>query len=142
MIIRLGAFVVFALLGTAAIAQDAQKPPKNEVRDMMRELGAGLTDKELAAAIAAAEQNPLGSKQNPVRENGPGGERAYLAKLRCTDGQAPAFRREGNIGRGPYGYIVDLYQVTCPGQSTVPVHIDMYHDGGETRPVPGFAIVD
>ena len=41
-----------------------------------------------AALVAAAEAHPLGSLENPVRVGGPDGERAYLARLRCTNGSA------------------------------------------------------
>ena len=106
----------------------------------MRGLGGGLEGKKLEKAIAKAEQHPLGAKANPVRENMPEGQIAYLKRLRCPSGAAPAYERKGNIGAGVFGNIVDLYQVTCPGQPTQDVHIDMYHDGPEDRPVPGFTM--
>ena len=129
-----------AALGLFAAPQAWAQHRPNEARDTMRALGAGLDGKALEAAIAEAERFPLGSKENPVRENGPAGQRAYLARLRCADGTAPKFARAGNVGDGPFGYIVDLYRVTCAGAPPVDVHMDMYHDGPETRPVPGFTI--
>jgi hypothetical protein len=134
----LAAFVAAAALSAApAIAQ----PKPNEARDMMRQLHmGGLEGGKLAKAIAKAEASPLGSKANPVRENMPKGEYAYLRRLRCPDGQAPAASRVGNVGTGVYGNIVDLFQVTCPGAASVQVYMDMYHDGPETRPVPGFTM--
>ena len=129
-------------LGCAAVTVPAaaqQRP--NEARDMMRSMGLkGMSAKKLAKAIARAEQNPLGSKANPVRENMPEGERAYLRRLRCAGGESPAVERKGNVGLGIYGNIVDLYAVTCPGAASVDVYMDMYHDGPENRPVPGFTI--
>ncbi|MBO9499929.1 MAG: hypothetical protein J7483_10780 [Novosphingobium sp.] len=134
---------VAALSIAAAPAQTYEEGKKpNGARDMMLSLGGGMKGKKLRTAIAKAEQYPLGSDKNPVRENGPAGQRAYLGKLRCEDGSAPAFDRAGNVGEGVFGFIVDLYKVTCPGKDAVDVYIDMYHDGGETRPVPGFTIVD
>lgn len=136
--------IVLALAGAAMFAVSparAQGHKKNEARDMMRSFGGGLTGKELEAAIAEAEKSPLGSKENPVRENQPEGQHRYLSRLRCADGSRPAFDRAGNVGEGVFGYIVDLYQVTCKGQSAVEVYIDMYHDGPENRPIPGFTIV-
>src|SRR4051812_25012871 len=44
---------------------------------------------EIRDAIAAADAQPLGSLDNPVRAAGPDGERAYLARLRCADGKIP-----------------------------------------------------
>lgn len=102
-----------------------------------------LTGAELDAALADAEQFPLGSAQNPVRVERPDGERAYLRDLRCADLTQPAFERRGNVGIGVFGNIIDLYDVDCgdaaPGQ--VEVYMDMYFVGdGETRAVSGFTI--
>lgn len=134
---------IAALAIAAAPPQDHPEGKKpNSSRDMMLSLGGGMKGKKLQKAIEKAEQSPLGTRENPVRENGPAGQRAYLSKLRCADGAKPAFDRAGNVGEGPYRFIVDLYEVTCPGQAKVEVYIDMYHDGGETRPVPGFTIVE
>ncbi|WHU01142.1 hypothetical protein [Sphingomonas sp. NIBR02145] len=138
------ALAVIAAMGIAAAPIQEKQEGKlpNKGRDMMLSMGAGMKGNKLEKAIAKAAESPLGSKANPVRENMPEGEVAYLRKLRCEDGTAPKFDRAGNVGEGPYGFIVDLYKVTCPGKDAVDVHIDMYHDGGETRPVPGFTIVN
>jgi hypothetical protein len=137
---RLGLFAAILAIGFAAAPAAAQHRP-NEARDMMRQLHmAGLEGDKLARAIAKAEASPLGSKANPVRENMPKGEYAYLKRLRCSDGQAPAASRVGNVGTGVYGNIVDLFRVTCPGAAAVEIYMDMYHDGPELRPVPGFKI--
>jgi hypothetical protein len=130
-----------ALAGLLACPAAAHERP-NEARDMMRRLGGGgLSGKALDKAIAKAEAHPVGSKRNPVRENMPQGEIAYLERLRCPDGKAPAFSRRGSIGVGVFGNIVDAYEVTCPGKPTQEIDIDMYHDGPETRAVPGFTLV-
>jgi hypothetical protein len=137
---KLKILAAVAALAFAAAPAAAQHRP-NEARDMMRQLHmGGLEGDKLAKAIAAAEKTPLGSKANPVRENMPKGEYAYLHRLRCPDGQAPAATRTGNVGTGVYGNIVDLFQVTCPGVKPVEVYMDMYHDGPEFRPIPGFTI--
>jgi hypothetical protein len=134
--------LVLLALGSAAAAFPAAAQPRaNEGRDIMRSMGLKtMSAKKLAKAIAEAERHPLGSKANPVRENMPEGQRAYLSRLRCADGAKPAVTRQGNVGPGVYGSIVDLYDVTCPGAAPVKVHMDMYHDGPETRPVPGFTM--
>jgi len=138
------ALAVIAAMGIAAAPiQDRQETKvPNRGRDMMLSMGAGMKGEKLEKAIAKAEESPLGSKANPVRENMPEGEMNYLRKLRCEDGKAPQFARAGNVGEGPYGFIIDVYKVSCPGKDAVDVYIDMYHNGGETRPVPGFTIVN
>ena len=84
----------------------------------------------------------LGTMENPVRVNMPSGERAYLDRLRCADGSAPAYNRQGSGGPARDGHIVDFYEVTCAGQEPVIIVMDMYHSGSESLPVPGFTIVD
>ncbi|MCA1198276.1 hypothetical protein K9B35_09880 [Sphingomonas sp. R647] len=101
----------------------------------------GLKGKKLRTAITTAQAYPLGSEKNPVRAKGPEGERAYLARLRCADGNAPAFERLGSTGIGPYRNILDLYTVQCAGAAPLSVYIDMYHKHAEPAPVPGFTIV-
>lgn len=84
----------------------------------------------------------LGSKGNPVRCSGPPGERAYLNRLRCSNGKAPKHFRIGSFSKGPYGHILDGYDVKCEEKDSVIVYMDMYHDHVETEPVPGFTIVN
>lgn len=84
----------------------------------------------------------LGSKGNPVRCSGPPGERAYLNRLRCSDGKAPKYFRLGSYGEGPYGNILDGYNVKCEEKDPVTVFMDMYHNHVEKEPVPGFTIVN
>lgn len=138
---RLKLLIVLALgCACSALPASAQQRP-NEARDMMRSLGfKPMSAKKLAKAVAKAEAHPLGSKLNPVRENMPEGQLAYLRRLRCSGGEAPGFERKGSVGIGVYGSIVDLYAVTCPGAAAVDVYMDMYHDGPENRPVPGFTM--
>jgi len=104
----------------------------------------GSTPAEADRTAARLASHPLGSAANPVRVHMPEGQRAYLARLRCSDGRAPAFQRIGNTGLGPYGSIVDAYEVTCadakPARSEI--HLDMYHPQHvETAAPPGFTIV-
>lgn len=103
--------------------------------------------------VSAAQSNrvaptlnahPFGSAENPVRADMPPGQRAYLARLRCADDRAPQFRRVGSFGVGPYGGVIDGYEVLCPGSSPASsiIYIDMYHpDHRETRAPAGFKIV-
>lgn len=102
-----------------------------------------LQGKDLARAIDKADKSPLGSRENPVRVAMPQGQHAYLRGLRCADGKAPAFHRQGNVGSGVFGNIVDDYVVDCGEAAPGEVHVfmDMYHPGhAETRAVPGFTL--
>lgn len=85
---------------------------------------------------------PLGSLENPVRAWGPGGQREYLSRLICLNNEhALSYKRLGNVGEGPYGTFVDLYEVICEtpdGQEAIRVYMDMYHQHRETFPAAGF----
>jgi hypothetical protein len=99
--------------------------------------------KKLAKLIEKAQAHPLGSKENPVRADMPGGQRAYLARLRCADGKRPAFFRVGSFGPGPYERIIDGYEVTCKDSAPdkAMIFMDMYHPGHkEPAAVAGFTI--
>ncbi len=133
----------YVALAIAILSVPSTASAKNDLELM---LGGGpmLPKKKLAKAIIKAEKNPLGTKDNPVRAQGPQGQRAYLARLRCEDGTAPQYFRAGNVGAGVYISIVDHYVVDCgtvaPGK--VNVQMDMYHPGHqETRPAQGFTII-
>ena len=90
----------------------------------------------------AKVSGPLGADTNPVRCDMPRGERAYLQRLRDADGKPPRFHRVGSFGAGPYGNILDGYEVTA-GTNTLMVFMDMYHPGFvETNAIPGFTILN
>jgi hypothetical protein len=127
------------LFGALALASCAARSAEDDISDLF---GSRLSGAELERAIGAAAAHPLGSRANPVRASMPPGQRAYLERLRCSDGNAPAFERGGSVGAGPYGTILDVYQLRCLGgqPATADVYMDMYHDHVETRPVPGFTI--
>ena len=134
-------FIALAAASCALAMPAAAEQRPNEGSALMESLGmGGLKGDKLAKAIANAEKHPLGSKANPVRENMPAGQRSYLRRLRCAGGEKPAFKRGGSVGEGVYGNIIDLYSVTCPGAAPVEVYMDMYHEGPEIRPSPGFTI--
>lgn len=140
--IRILSMAVLAVALAGPAAASAQDDDGANVLGRMMAGRSAVEGAELKAAVAEAGRHPLGSKENPVRTAMPAGERAYLARLRCTDGAAPSYERQGSGGGGPYGNILDFYQVTCAGAEPVPVVMDMYHAGYvEDRPVPGFTIV-
>lgn len=137
---RIAAAAALVCVGTAAAAQ-----PQNEDVALERMLSGQsyLQGADLERALEAAAAHPLGARENPVRASTPAGQRAYLARLRCADGRAPQFERNGNLGAGVYGNIIDSYSVQCansqPAEATI--IMDMYHRGHvEQRPVPGFTI--
>lgn len=91
------------------------------------------------AAIDATK--PLGDAKNPVRACGSEGQKEYLGRLQCANGETPTFSRKGGFGRGPYGSIIDGYDVAC-GSTQREVFMDMYHcNYRETRPLDGLAIL-
>lgn len=127
---------VIAVAGCASGGDDAS--------DFVSMMG-GVGPTEAARIAPRLADKPLGSAGNPVRADMPPGQRAYLARLRCSDGRAPTFGRIGSMGAGPYGSIIDAYQVDCAAGATPAssvVHLDMYHPGySEAAAVPGFTIV-
>jgi hypothetical protein len=99
-----------------------------------------IPDPDRDPVIAAAAAFPLGSMENPIRVGGPGGERAYLARLRCTDGSAPRLGARSDKGEGAFGSLVAAYRLQC-GASAADLVIDMYHEEHvENRAPPGVAI--
>lgn len=105
--------------------------------------GGQLLQPWLGAALKEAARHPLGTKDNPVRADMPAGQRAYLARLRCTNDAPPTWRRVGNLGSGVFGSIVDQYDLRCEGAHpprTIVV-MDMYFTGHvEARAIDGFKI--
>lgn len=136
---------LFLAAALAAAPASAQKLGERTVppEQLLAELGLGVSDEELARAIAAADAHPLGTLENPVRVGGPAGERAYLARLRCGDGAVPRVgaRVTGEIGA--FGTIVDIYPLDCgaaaPGSTRIVM--DMYHsEHDEVRAPAGFSL--
>ena len=103
-----------------------------------------MSEKQMRKALKAASAYPLGSAENPVRADGPPGQREYLSRLRCADLSRPAFQRLGSAGMSPFGGVVDIYEVRCAGNENPAssIYMDMYHSGyRETQAVSGFGIV-
>lgn len=99
---------------------------------------AGMADELTPEQQAEVDQRPLGIPGNPVRCDMPNGERYYLARLVDPAGTEIDFERMGSFGGGPYGNLLDGYEVTV-GDRSVRVFMDMYHPGYlEDRPLPGF----
>lgn len=137
-----------ALLASGvAIPVHAQERGGEEFEETMARMLRGesaVSGDALAREVEEAAAHPLGSKDNPVRAQGPQGQRAYLARLRCANLERPAFERLGSVGDSRYGNIMDLYRVTCPDSEPAEreIYMDMYHAGHvEHRAVEGYGIV-
>jgi hypothetical protein len=106
-------------------------------------------------------------KEEAINVCEPRGQRMYLARLRCPDGQPPRFGRRGNVGPrnerkgdtsedellrqmdmkrrldpGEVDYhVIDVYQVEC-SDATHDIFMDMYHcaDPRTSKPPSGFTI--
>jgi hypothetical protein len=128
--------------------QTTPPPPPSGQRDvapaqLLGQASAGDVVDEIEAQAAAAAAYPLGTAENPVRVGGPEGERAYLARLRCSNGRPPAVGARREAGVGAYGSVVASYEVDCgaaaPGRASIV--LDMYHaEHREGRAPAGFTI--
>ena len=141
------ALALAAALSLAAAPAAAQPKPGDRTispEQMLRDFGLGPDQEDLREALAAAAAHPLGTRENPVRVGGPEGERAYIARLRCSDGRPPQIGQRANAGVGAFGTIVDVYPLDCgnaaPGRFQLVM--DMYHEEHrETRAPAGFTLV-
>ena len=86
----------------------------------------------------------LGSRENPIKCDGPNGERAYLNMLIGPNGKFLSYRRKGSSGRGPHGNTLDCYVVTSLDQAfTHNLYFDMYWSSYIERNAPSsFSLVD
>ena len=131
---------------------------------------AGAPPAPSTAPPPQASVSTLGeSKAAAVEVCMPRGQREYLSRLRCADGQAPTFQRAGSVGPrtapppprqsestkaydqraraemaqgASDDHIVDLYKVRCDAR-THDVYMDMYHCKGDPpgQAPAGFSIV-
>jgi hypothetical protein len=135
----LAAFLITAPAAAMQKPGDRTAPPE----EILAQMGLGVSDEELARSIAEASRHQLGTTANPVRVGGPVGERAYIARLRCSDGTAPKVGSRSSAGAGAFGTIVDVYPLDCgsSGPGRFDLVMDMYHDEhSEDRAPAGFVI--
>jgi hypothetical protein len=139
--------LALALLIAATAAAAAPEPASAQMqtpRQMLESMGLAPSERRVRRAVERAADEPLGSERNPVRVSSPDGQRAYMARLRCADGNPPEVGPRRNAGEGPFGTIIDVYPLDCgdsaPGQ--VQLAMDMYHDDHvETNAPAGFTLV-
>ncbi len=144
---RQGGIMIAGLLAALCVGGCAGGPAKGTMggAQVSEELlkGGQLLQPWLGAALKEAARHKLGSKDNPVRADMPGGQRAYLSRLRCNNDAPPTWRRVGNLGSGVFGSIVDQFDLRCEGADpprTIIV-MDMYFEGHvEARAIDGFRI--
>ncbi len=105
--------------------------------------GVALTGARLERALSNASAHPLGSRANPVRSEGLAGSRAYLARLRCANGAAPRATSSGSASIGPFGSVIERYEVVCDGGDppAASLFVDTHHGHIEAEAPPGFAIL-
>ena len=139
-------FLLSLALAAAAPAFAQVKPGDRTIspRELLADLGLAPEPDDIAEAVAAAARHPLGSIRNPVRVGGPSGERAYIDRLRCSNGERPKVGERGSAGVGAFGTIVDVYPLDCgaaaPGRFEL--IMDMYHEEHcEEAAPPGFTIL-
>jgi hypothetical protein len=85
---------------------------------------------------------PLGTMDRPVLADSPRGEREYLHRLRCSDGNRPDFVRGGSTAPSRDGHILDGYLIRC-GSSEVEAFFDMYHPQATVSELlRGFSLVE
>jgi hypothetical protein len=139
----LPAAALLLLFAAPASAQPAQ--PRLGARTaspeaMVAQMSPVSPEEEMRALAAAADAHPLGTLENPVRVGGPEGERAYLARLRCADGNAARIGARREAGIGAFGSVVGAYEVFC-GDAAGRIVFDMYHEEHvETRAPAGFTL--
>jgi hypothetical protein len=96
------------------------------------------------------------SKDNPIKigfpgetegdfvgilKNGPLAEITFFRHLRDANGRTLEWTREGSVGHGPDGHVVDIFGSKEAG--TTKIYIDMYHPEihpFHTKPPAGFTI--
>ena len=131
------------LAAPAAAAEEKIGQRTGAPEQLFAGIGEGNLESELEAQVAAAATHPLGTLANPVRVGGPEGERLYISRLHCADGNRPRVGPRTPGGTGAFGSIVDIYALDCgkaaPGQSELVM--DMYHEEHrEARAPAGFTI--
>lgn len=116
----------------------------------------------LLPLTAIAADSPGATPLTAIQVCEPIGEQAYIMQLVCPTGDAPAFKRKGNVGpreeltkedadyllKNPgRGYArlapgqrdlhwIDEYELTCKNQPPQKIYMDMYHCGIVNNPAP------
>jgi len=137
--------IILALCLTACTNTPAkhEKEPGDSDASSAQTLSTLLGIKQKKVDEKKLAKYPLGSEKNPIRVDGPSGQRSYLSRLVCDNNEpVSTFERMGSAGASPFGSIMDIYEVICDTNQGVvkhSVYLDMYHGNyEETRPAAGF----
>jgi hypothetical protein len=75
---------------------------------------------------------------NPI----PGNAYHYIPRLRCPQGHPIKGERDGNLGEGVDGHIVDRWTIRClEGEYEAVIHCDMYHQGTSGKAPEGLRLL-
>ena len=133
-------FMVLCLTASQVVAVDKSHPDSPEFDPIARMKRFDPSWEPPNVSAEEIAKHPLGSWENPVRTQGPTGQKNYLASLTCPNGQRAAYKRLGSRGDGIYGFHVDEFEVVC-GERKSLIYMDLYHPKYiETKPVPGFEL--
>lgn len=127
----------------AAAEAAAEAPVAKPTHDIGRAHGDLIHPPQTEPDLERIRAGALGSADNPVRAYLPAGEAAYLSRLKCADGWPVGAVRTGSVEGGPYGNVMDRFEVFCRGKAPQIIYMDMYHPSAiEMRPVDGFTLDD
>lgn len=90
-------------------------------------------------SCASSASRFFGSRTSPIQVDGPSGERTYLNRLICPNGNPPGRARLGSYP-GRHGHMIDLFELDCCGE-IFEVHFDMYHQGQPDQALRGFQLL-
>ena len=125
-------FLVIALAVSSATITHGQTPAPSGVP--------AAPEQEKAPAgvdplLSSADPEYGYSREKPIKVGAGGGgvasERMYLSTLRDEAGKPVQFKRRGSFGVGPYGNVLDGYEVQTSTGRTVLLYIDMYHSDSD-----------
>lgn len=98
---------------------------------------AGVDPKQTStdAEYGYSEKKPIkvGAKDEM---GGPAAERAYLNTLRDEAGKPVKYARQGSVGAGPDGNVLDAYEVQTSTGRKLTLYIDMYHPKSDPKKQP------
>lgn len=105
---------------TARIAKEAPDSDDDDDRPRVKRRGKTIED---AIPLCMSDE-----------DGEPRSDYSFIAEYECPDGSMPlegkimrgAAARVGNVGAGPDGHIIDLYEIPCP-TGRVRVFVDGYH---------------
>jgi hypothetical protein len=122
--------VIFALFfGLSEIAQAQNEPPAYLLtRAPPAVIDLKMTSTDPQYGYSKEKPIKVGSKSE---HGGPSSERKYLNSLRDDARKPIKFKRLGSFGLGPYGNIIDGYEVLTSSGRIFTIYIDMYHPNSD-----------